>query len=120
MTKLSIDAEKVAGAWFGMMKPDGKSHLRFGLQRSRPSARAAVALAELVCRKIISHEVESSGAHVYRPMVDCSPFFRRHLPRALAGEKGFPLTEAIDAEELGPSIYDTERPDGFIVINGEP
>ncbi len=35
------------------------------------------------------------GAHVYRPLVDCNAYFRKHAPKALAGEKGFPLTEAI-------------------------
>lgn len=75
MSDLSDNARAVAAAWFGMMQPDSKSQLRFGMVESRPSERAQAGLDELQAAGIISREDEPRGAVVYRPLVEC----REHL-----------------------------------------
>ncbi|MGU3286507.1 hypothetical protein [Methylobacterium mesophilicum] len=75
MSDLSDNARAVAAAWFGMMRPDSTSRLRFGMVESRPSERAQAGLDELQAAGVISREDEPRGAVVYRPLIEC----REHL-----------------------------------------
>jgi hypothetical protein len=100
--RLSPEAKAVAAAWFGMMRVDGESHLRFAMVENRPTAKAQAALDELYDAGFISRETEWSGAVIYRPLRDCRPFLVP-LMRAALEDNGasldprmkFPLTEPI-------------------------
>lgn len=75
---LSDDAKAVGGAWFGTMRvADGESHVQFGLQSGRPSARSAAALMQLVAAGVISiGPGDRQGSVRFCPLVDCSSLFR--------------------------------------------
>lgn len=104
MPDLSDTARAVAAAWFGMMQPNGKSHLRFRMVESRPSERAQAGLDELLAAGVISREDEPSGAVTYRPLVGC----REHLEWAW---KRMPTPEGLsDKFRLVEPIPPRKRP----------
>lgn len=90
MAKVSLDrvTKAVAGAWFGMMLPNGRSHLHFGLQQGRPTVEVERALNILEAHGMVSRTPDVSGGVTYRPLVDMSGY------RAAAG-LNLKLTEAI-------------------------
>lgn len=72
--KLDRITKAVAGAWFGMMRPDGQSKLHFGLQQGRPSVESERALNILEAHGMISREADEFGGMTYRPLVDMSGY----------------------------------------------
>lgn len=72
--KLDRGTKAVAGAWFGMMLPNGGSHLRFGLQQGRPTVEVERALNILEAHGMVSRTPDEDGSVTYRPLVDMSGY----------------------------------------------
>ena len=72
--KLDRITKAVAGAWFGMMRPDGESHLRFGLQQGRPTVEVERALNILEAHGMVSRTPDEYGGVTYKPLVDMSTY----------------------------------------------
>lgn len=90
--KLDRVTKAVAGAWFGMMRPDGQSTLHFGLQQGRPTVEVERALNILEAHGMISRTPDEYGGVTYRPLTDMSAF------RASAN-LDLKLTEALRSSE---------------------
>lgn len=92
--KLKLDrvTKAVAGAWFGMMRPNGESHLRFGLQQGRPTVEVERALNILEAHGMVSRTPDEYGGVTYKPLVDMSSY------RAAANIK-MKLTEALEPRD---------------------
>lgn len=96
MTDLSDTAKAVAGAWFPLMKTEGRSELRFGMREYRPTVQAQAGLDELVAAGYLRRITEPTGAIVYKPLRSCFEFLKwlsdnEHNPSAK-----FKLIEKID------------------------
>lgn len=89
--KLDRVTEAIAGAWFGMMRPGGDSHLHFGLKQGRPSIAAERALNVLEAKGLVSRTPDEFGGMTYRPLVDMSGYFA-----AARNSSGIKLTETIN------------------------
>lgn len=92
--KLDKITKAVAGAWFGMMRPNGESHLRFGLQQGRPTVEVERALNILEAHGMVSRTTDEYGGVTYKPLVDMSAY------RSAANLR-LKLTESIGATALG-------------------
>lgn len=78
----------VAGAFFGMMRPDSESHLHFGLRQGRPTVEVERALNILEAHGLVSRTPDERGGVTYRPLKDMSAY------RA-AANLGIRLTERL-------------------------
>lgn len=97
--KLDRITKAVAGAWFGMMRPDGESHLRFGLQQGRPTVEVERALNILEAHGMVSRTPDEYGGVTYKPLVDMSTY------RAAANLR-LKLTEGLPALALDEATHD--------------
>lgn len=104
---LSDDAKAVAGAMFGMMKPNSaNSGLAFGTP-SRITKRANAALTELVNADVIALTIRArDGSWEFKPKVSCYlAFMWLH-----------DLVQAGDAERISfPMVHD-RNPDDHMIL----
>ncbi len=101
---LSLDAQRVGAAWFGMMPMSpGKGQLTFHMIECRPTARAQAGLDELVEAGLISVEpFNQYGGFVYKPIWNFEPLGEKWMRKVLAGNAGDPLP-LIEKITLPPS-----------------
>lgn len=95
LDSLSVPAKAVGGCLLGLMKPGQDGGLTFHLVESRPSPKTQDALDELVAAGVAEKIVSRSGAHTYRPLVDCFPLHRWMMRNHDNPEVSFPITEPI-------------------------
>lgn len=88
MIEISDDAKGLCACLWGLAIAE-KTVLSFGMQKSRPTARAQTALDELVAKGLLHREDKPGGGMSYKPCGDMRPY------RGFRKLGNFPITEDI-------------------------